>query len=70
MTPKPKATKEGARHMTEDVRRATLEAIRRSGTVVAEARQEQQKIHRTLERSRRVDRERERRNLLNWFRAR
>ena len=59
--------------MTDDVRRASIDAIARSGRVLAEARQEQARIHRTLERSRRLDRERERQlsnRVRRWLRDR
>jgi hypothetical protein len=46
--------------MTSQGRREVIEAIRRSGTVLEQARQEQRKIHSTLEQSREIDRRRQR----------
>jgi len=53
--------------VTEELFRACIEAIRRSGTVLAEAQQSLERIHRTLEQSRALDRELARRaRLFGW----
>jgi hypothetical protein len=41
--------------MTEDVRHASVEAIKRSGSVLAEVQQEQERIRETLRQSHELD---------------